>query len=62
MVYIFMWQSCKTPPLSVKSPTKDPEMEMGNDAGKVFQNYVHSIREGGNPAGTTKASGGCGCN
>ena len=24
--------------------TKDPEMEIGNDAGRNFQNYVYSIR------------------
>jgi hypothetical protein len=40
----------------------DPEMQFGVDAGKNFVNYVHSIREGAIPAGTSKASGGCGCN
>ena len=40
----------------------DPEMQLGNDAGENFQNYVHSIREGAVPAGSQKASGGCGCN
>jgi hypothetical protein len=40
----------------------DPEMQMGNDAGKNFENYVHSIREGATPAGNSKGSGGCGCN
>jgi len=40
----------------------DPEMEMSNDPGKNFSNYVYSIREGAIPAGSTKASGGCGCN
>jgi len=42
--------------------TKDPEMEIGNDAGRNFQNYIYSIREGSTPAGASKASGGCGCN
>ncbi len=40
----------------------DPEMQMGADAGKNFQTYIQSIREGATPAGTSKASGGCGCN
>ncbi len=40
----------------------DPEMQMGSDAGKHFDNYVHSIRSGSIPAGVNKASGGCGCN
>ena len=40
----------------------DPEMQMGDDAGKNFSNYVYSIREGATPAGSTEASGGCGCN
>jgi hypothetical protein len=40
----------------------DPEMQMGTDAGNNFNSYVQSIREGAIPAGTAKASGGCGCN
>lgn len=40
----------------------DPEMQMGSDPCKGFQQYVQSIREGATPAGTAKASGGCGCN
>ena len=40
----------------------DPEMQMGSDAAQGFQQYVHSIREGAMPAGTSKSSGGCGCN
>jgi hypothetical protein len=40
----------------------DPEMQMGTDAGKNFQYYVFSIREGATPAGTIISSGGCGCN
>ena len=39
----------------------DPEMEMGIDTGKGFDNYVYSIREGATPAGTNTDSGGCGC-
>lgn len=40
----------------------DPEMQMGTDATGNFKNYVYSIREGAIPAGTSKTSGGCGCN
>ena len=41
----------------------DPEMQMGiSDAGKGFQNYVHSIREGAVPVASGKSSGGCGGN
>ncbi len=39
----------------------DPEMQMGSDAGKGFNNYIHSIREGSIPAEGSKTSGGCGC-
>ncbi|MCC6726922.1 MAG: DUF4266 domain-containing protein [Saprospiraceae bacterium] len=41
---------------------KDAEMQMGDEAGKKFENYVQSIREGAMPAASQKASGGCGCN
>jgi hypothetical protein len=40
----------------------DPQMQLGNNTGKNFSNYVHSIREGSIPGGSTKSSGGCGCN
>ena len=40
----------------------DPLMQLGNNHGRNFQDYVHSIREGSTPAGSTKSSGGCGCN
>ena len=39
----------------------DPQMQLGHTAGNNFSNYVHSIREGSIPAGSTKSSGGCGC-
>ena len=40
----------------------DEEMQLDTDAGKEFNNYVNSIREGATPAGSGKSSGGCGCN
>jgi len=58
----FLLQSCSSMNSAEINYTKDPEMEIGNDAGRNFQNYVYSIREGSTPAGASKASGGCGCN
>jgi|GEM_PF-5511639 len=52
--------SCKT--MSKTDMTRDPEMEMGIDAGQNFRNYVQSIREAANPAASAKSNGGCGCN
>ena len=40
----------------------DPQMQMSHHAGNNFRNYVHAIREGSIPAGSSKSSGGCGCN
>ncbi len=40
----------------------DTEMQLTNTAGKTFENYVQSIREGAISAGGKKSSGGCGCN
>lgn len=41
---------------------KDPEMQMGSQSAKNFQDYVQAIRSGTTPARAVKASGGCGCN
>jgi len=54
--------SCATVAPYERQFISDSEMQMGNDAGKEFSNYVHSIREGATPAGASKTSGGCGCN
>jgi len=40
----------------------DPQMQLSHSTGMNFSNYVHAVREGGIPAGSTKSSGGCGCN
>ncbi len=40
----------------------DSEMQMGNSSAKNYENYIESIREGATPAGSSKSSGGCGCN
>jgi len=55
-------QSCVSIKPYERVYVNDPEMQMEVDAGKNFENYIHSIREGATPAGTNKASGGCGCN
>ena len=61
-LFALVLSSCATIKPYEQVYINDPEMKMGNDAGKNFNNYVNSIREGATPAGTTKASGGCGCN
>lgn len=40
----------------------DEDMQFECDSGCSFQNYVESIREGAVPVGSSKGSGGCGCN
>ena len=54
--------SCTTVKPYEKQFIKDPEMQMGDDAGKSFNKYVNSIREGSTEAGNKKGNGGCGCN
>lgn len=62
LISIIALQSCVTVKPYQKMYVNDPDMQMGSDAGKNFQHYTRSIREGATPAGTSKASGGCGCN
>ena len=40
----FLLQSCSSMNSAEINYTKDPEMEIGNDAGRNFQNYVYSIK------------------
>jgi hypothetical protein len=40
----------------------DSEMQMGSSSAKSYENYIQSIREGATPSGSSKSSGGCGCN
>ncbi|MBC3759480.1 DUF4266 domain-containing protein [Hyunsoonleella sp. SJ7] len=54
--------SCKTVKPYERQYVSDPEMQMQNDAGRNFNLYVQSIREGATPVGSAKGSGGCGCN
>jgi hypothetical protein len=54
--------SCQTVKPYQRVYLNDPEMQMGSNAGKKFEEYVESIREGDTPAAGTKSSGGCGCN
>lgn len=62
LVPLILFSSCATIQPYERQFVSDPIMQMSNDAGKEFNNYVFSIREGATPSGTGKASGGCGCN
>jgi hypothetical protein len=57
-----VFASCTTLKPYERIYVNDPQMQMGNTAPKNFENYVHSIREGAIPTGSSKSSGGCGCN
>lgn len=61
-IFCLLLLSCATVAPYQRQYISDSEMQMGNDAGKEFNNYIYSIREGATPAGSTKSSGGCGCN
>lgn len=62
IIFLLVLSNCVTVKHYEKQFINDPEMQMGNDAGMNFINYVHSIREGSTSAGNTKGNGGCGCN
>ena len=62
IVILFLFTSCAGIKPYESQFVNDPEMQMSNDAGKNFNSYVYSIREGAIPAGSTESSGGCGCN
>ena len=62
LLIIVLFGSCVSLKPYERQYVNDPEMGMGNDAGKGFSNHVYSIREGASPAGNTEGSGGCGCN
>ena len=59
---VLMMSSCSTLKPWERVYLNDAQMQMGNTTGRNFSNYVHSIREGSIPGGSTKSSGGCGCN
>jgi len=59
---ISLQYSCTTVKPYQRIFLNDPEMQMGSNAGKAFENYVLNIREGSIVPGSKKASGGCGCN
>lgn len=62
MAIMILSVSCVSIKPYEKQYVSDPAMQMENDTGENFSNYVYSIREGDTPAVTTKGSGGCGCN
>ena len=59
---VLLVSSCVTVKPYERMYLNDSEMEMGSSEGVIFENYVHSIREGATSAGDTKSGGGCGCN
>jgi hypothetical protein len=62
VVMVLGISSCATVKPWERVYLNDPQMQLSHSTGKNFSNYVHSIREGSIPAGSTKSSGGCGCN
>jgi hypothetical protein len=62
IIIVGLFSSCVTIKPFERQYVNDPEMQMGNDVGKKFINYINSIREGATTAESTNASGGCGCN
>lgn len=54
--------ACAPVPVYERAYLNDPDMQMGPDPGQKHAAYVRSIREGSTPAGSSKSSGGCGCN
>ncbi len=62
LILMFGGFSCQAVKPYQRVYINDPEMQMGSNAGKKFEEYVESIREGATQAAGTKSSGGCGCN
>lgn len=62
IIILILLSSCASIKPYERIFVNDPEMQMSDDAGKGFNNYIHSIREGATPAGSSESSGGCGCN
>jgi len=59
---ILLLNSCSTVKSYQRVFINDPEMQMGSNSGKAFEDYAVSIRQGSLIAGSKKSSGGCGCN
>lgn len=62
ILLVLVASACQTVKPYQRVYVNDPEMQMGSNSGKKFEEYVESIREGATPAAGTKSSGGCGCN
>jgi hypothetical protein len=54
--------ACKTVKPHERVYLNDPEMQLGTSSVQGYERYIQSIREGAVPPGTSKSSGGCGCN
>ncbi len=62
LAIIWTLSSCTSVKPYERQFVNDPQMQMNNDAGQNFSNYVFSIREAATPATSSNGSGGCGCN
>ncbi len=63
LLTVFVWLTgCSSVKPWQRIYLNDYQMQMGGNAGSNFEDYVHSIRTGSVVAGSTKSSGGCGCN
>lgn len=62
LIIVLVTSACQTVKPYQRVYLNDPEMQMGTSPGKKFEGYVQGIREGAIPTGSSKASGGCGCN
>jgi len=62
LITILILTSCANLKSYERVYVNDPDMKISDDSGQNFQNYVTAIREGATPAGSSKSSGGCGCN
>jgi hypothetical protein len=64
LLWLLCWglAGCKTVKPHERVYLNDPEMQLGTTSVQGYERYIQSIREGAVPPGTTKSSGGCGCN
>ncbi|MCB0487755.1 MAG: DUF4266 domain-containing protein [Cyclobacteriaceae bacterium] len=62
LVGITLLTSCESVKPYQRVYLNDYEMKMGAPGSRGFEQYVCTIREGASGGGSTKTSGGCGCN
>jgi hypothetical protein len=54
--------SCESVKPYQRAYLNDREMKPGMRGGRKFEEHSHAYREGSSGGGSTKTSGGCGCN